>query len=1076
MSNKIRLSFSAIALVIFLAAPAMLSAQTITSSIKGSVYDQAGNAVTGASVQVVDLRNGNTRTLTTNASGVFLASRLSAGGPYQITVSGTKTVTVDSVDVGDIYSMVINMQQATAIEEVVVVGEAVTMVNVAAGPAATFTEFELATAVAFDRDIQEAYAIDPRVYADLGDRGSAINCAGKHPRFNSLTLDGVGLNDRFGLNNNGYATATGQPFPYDAIEQVAVELAPFDVTYGGFSACNINAVTRAGSNEWEGGAWYEWNDEDMRGDSLSDNGTTTKIESSPFENTRYGFSLGGPLIKDKLWFYATYEEEERPNFLAMGYAGSGNGEERSWLSEEDYNRVQDIAQNTYNYDPGGLPQDQARENEKWLVRADWAINDDHTLVGVYNYSDGFQINASDNDSNEFEFPNHFYQKGAELTSWNLRLNSQWTDTFSTAIFYGDNEMNDSQVTVGPKDIGDHQISLPGRNTIYVGADDSRQANDLNWSSEFFKLTGQWLIGDHVVTAGYEREELSVFNIFVQHSRGGEYDYFDSTGGNPAFCADLSAQGRFDDPDCGLSGIDRFELGRPSRLYYGSAGGSNIATDAAAVFQNNKNSVYIQDEFDWAEQNVSFVVGLRYDWFDSDDAPTYNAAVSDATGIRNDANIDGLDILQPRIGFTWSAREDLTVRGGIGLFSGGNPNVWLSNAWSNDGITNVQTRLDNFSGDLSWFDGTIPLTGQMRPGYDPSQQQFDQVAAAGPDSGSTSRVVLLDPDYEQPSEWKVALGATWDMPWHDIVMDIDYLYSRGEDPAQYRDVSQVRTGTTVAGQPIYEFCDGCGSQNLMLTNSSFNPESHVFSLIFNKSFDNGLDAMFGYAYTNSEDVSPMTSFTAGSSYSNTALIDAQNPTPGTSNWEVPNRFTLRLTYGHNFFKDLESRFTLYMVHEEGEAQSFVMDGGEPDNPFNGRHLLYVPTDANDPAVVFDDGFDQDAFFAWADSQGLGRGGFVERNSHNAGWTTRADFLYTQEVWSGLWKTRGKFFVKIYNLTNLLNDSWGQIEQAQFFNQQVVNNGVNDQGQYVFQSFRARTVGEINEQRSLWEARIGFEVNF
>lgn len=1076
MSTNFRLKGLAISLIFLLAIPIVVNAQTITSSIKGNVLDSAGNVVAGASVQVVDLRNGATRTYTTNNAGAFLAARLAVGGPYQVTVNDTKTVTVDSLDVGEIYNLTINLQQAAAIEEVVVVGEAATFVNVAAGPAATFSQYDLVNAVAFDRDIQETYSIDPRVYADLGDRGSAINCAGKHPRFNSLTLDGVGLNDRFGLNNNGYATATGQPFPYDAIEQVAVELAPFDVTYGGFSACNINAVTKAGSNEWEGGAWWEWNNEDLRGDSLSDRGETQKIESGAFDNRRRGFKLGGPIIKDQLFFYATYEEEERPNFLAMGYNGSNNGDERPWLSEEDFNRIQDISRNIYGYDPGGLPQDATRENEKWLVRADWNINDNHTLTGVYNYNDGFQINASDNDSNEFEFPNHFYTKGAELTSWNLRLNSQWTDSFSTAIFYNDNEMNDSQVTVGPKEFGDHQISLPGRNTVYLGADDSRQANDLNWNSKFYKFIGQWLAGDHVITAGYEREELTVFNIFVQHSRGGEYDYFDDSGSNPAFCADLGAQGRLDNPDCRLSGIDKFELGLPDRLYYGSAGGTNNALDAAANFQNNKNSVYIQDEWLWAEYDVSFVFGLRYDWFDSDDRPNFNAAVSEATGIRNDANIDGLDILQPRIGFTWTAREDLTVRGGIGLFSGGNPNVWLSNAWSNDGITNVQTLLNNF-GARSWFgDDPLQLIGEMRPGFDPTQEQFDEVAAAGPDSGSISNVVLLDPNYEQPSDWKFALGATWDMPWYDIVMDVDYLYSRGEDQALYQDVSQVRVGQTVAGAPLYEFCDGCGENNLMLTNSDENPETHVISLIFNKSFDNGLDAMFGYAYTDAEDVSPMTSFTAGSSYESVATNDPNFPTPATSNWEVPNRFTLRLTYGRAFFSDLESRFTLYGIHEEGEPQSFVMDGGEPTDPFFGRHLLYVPTGADDPAVVFAPGFDQAEFFAWADSQGLARGQFVERNSHHAGWTTRMDFLFTQEIFSGLWNTRGKIFFKIYNLTNLLNDSWGKVEQGQFFPLQVVSNDINDDGQYVFQSFDPQFVGEINEQRSLWEARIGFEVNF
>ena len=553
MNSKIQSRVLVIAAVLLLGLlPATLLAQTITSAIKGSIRDAAGAPVANASVVIEDQRTGVTRTFTSNDDGNFYASRLAVGGPYHVTVNGTKTVLVDRIDLGDIYNLTINMQEDLAIEEVVVVGQTATFVDTAAGPAATFTNFELQTAVAFDRDIQEAYAVDPRIYADLGDRGAAINCAGKHPRFNSVTLDGVGLNDRFGLNNNGYATATGQPFPYDAVEQVAVEMAPFDVTYGGFSACNINVVTKQGPNEWHGGAWWEWNNEDLRGTTLDVNGDIRDLGDDGFNNHKRGFNLGGPIFKDKLFIFAAYEEEDRPTFLAMGYAGSGNGVERPWLSKEDYDTIVSTAQNKYGYDPGGLPGNTTRENEKYMIRVDWNISEDHNTSVVYNYSDGFQINASDNDSNEFEFPLHFYTKGAELTTYIARLSSQWSDSFSTEFYYSNTEMNDSQVTVGPKDFGDHQISV-GRNTVYLGADDSRQANSLSWESDFYKLSGQWLVGEHVITAGYEREELSVFNIFVQHSVGGEWDFYDDSTSNPAHCAGLTPQGRRDDPDCRRGG-------------------------------------------------------------------------------------------------------------------------------------------------------------------------------------------------------------------------------------------------------------------------------------------------------------------------------------------------------------------------------------------------------------------------------------------------------------------------------------------------------------------------------------------
>ncbi|NNE04811.1 MAG: TonB-dependent receptor [Xanthomonadales bacterium] len=1082
MNRTTLVSVKFIACLLIALAPMAAMAQSTSSSIKGNIFDASGNVVQGAEVVVEDLRTGVSRSYTSNDSGAFLAARLPVGGPYKVTVNGVKEVTVDSITLGDVYNLTINLQTAAAMEEVVVVGQTAALIDTAAGPSATFSEFELDTAVSFDRDIVEVYTVDPRIYADIGDRGNSINCAGKHPRFNSVTLDGVGMNDRFGLNNNGYSTATGMPFPYDAIEQVAVELAPFDVTYGGFSACNINAVTKSGSNEWDGGVWFEWNNEQFRADSIEVSNANRNVGGEGFNNRKRGFNVGGPIIKDRLFIFAAYEEEERPTFNAMGYAGSGNGNERPWLSKADYDRVVGIAQNLYNYDPGGQPGNTSRENEKYMIRMDWNINDNHNAALIYNYTDGYQINASDNDSNEFEFANHFYEKSAEQTTYNLKLASQWTDSFSTEFFYSTNEMIDGQNTVGPKDFGDHQITVEspgGRNTIYLGADDSRQANNLNWESDFFKLTGQWLIGDHVVTAGFEREELSVFNIFVQHSNGGEWDYFDDSPNNPAFCAALSAQGRFDDAACAISGIDRFELGRPSRAYYGSAGGTNNPLDAAAQYTNNLNTFYIQDELYIADHDLSLVFGVRYDWFDSNDRPNFNAAATEAYGVRNDSNIDGLDILQPRFGFTWGWRDDVTVRGGIGLYSGGNPNVWLSNAWSNDGITNVQLQFRNFSGADSVFDGSIPLTGQGRPGYDVPQTLVDQVAATGPDSGSTRNTNLLDPNYEQPSEWKVALGATWDMPWGEWTMDVDYLYSKQQDPAFYRNISLREVGQTSTGAPIYRNCSGCGAENYMLTNSNREPDSHLFSLSFQKQFENGLDLQFGYAYNDAEDVSPMTSFTAETNFSSPAVIDLDDPVPGTTNYLVPQRLTMRASWGKEFFDGLETRFTLYGYAAEGQPQSWVMDsaGQEDDRPF-GRHLLYVPSGPSDPNVVYGSAWgadDQAGFDAFIEREGLARGAYVERNSRHAGWSSRFNFRFTQEL-PGWGDTSGRIFVNIYNIGNLIKDSWGVINDAEFFPVQVINNTVNEQGQFVFTRFRDGSVEDVRESASAWEARFGIEFNF
>jgi hypothetical protein len=854
------------AAVMMLAVPVAGNAQDTTSSIRGKILDPAGNPVGGAIVVVEDMRSGVVRTLSSSDGGIFLASRLLPGGPYKVTVNGTKSVEVMSVTVGDTYGLTINMQTEATIEEIVTIGQSASMVEVASGPAATFTIDDLENSVAFSRDIADVYGIDPRLMVDNDEDGFGLNCAGKHPRFNNITLDGVSQTDRFGLNENGYATAVGMPFPYDAIEQVAVELAPFDVNYGGFSACNINAVTKSGGNDFEAKFYYEFSNNDLRGDTVADN--TGDFGRESYDKTYYGFDIAGPIIKDKLFFFAAYSESDTPRFLSRGYSGSGNGEERPWLSEADYNTINNAASQIYNYETGGMPGDGTQEDEKYLIRLDWNINDDHNAALIYNYYDGFQLRDSDGDDNEFEFANHFYRKGAENEQTTFKLNSQWTDRLSTELFYNMSEMNDSQKTVGPADFADHQITIEtpsGRNTVYLGADDSRQANRLSYDGDYLKLSAEFLTDNHVISGGFDREELNVFNIFVQHSNGGEYDYFDDSAGNSAACEALDAQGRFDDPSCDISGIDRFVLGRPSRIYYGSGGGTNNPDDAAAVFSITTNAVYLQDEMFFDDVGLTVTAGLRYEWFESSDTPRLNQAFIDDNGFTNTANIDGVDLLMPRLGFTWEASDTLELRGGAGLYSGGNPTVWISNSYSNDGLTNAQFRFNNFGGGASVIpgsDGFVPLSGAGRPGYDVPQSLVDDVAGVTPADANDSNLALVDPNYEQPSEWKFAFGGTWDMPWQDIELQFDYLHTRGQDMAYYEDVSQSQVGTTTSGIPIYDYVTS-GEDNYMLTNAAGTPVSNVFSLVATKEFDWGLSAMIGYAYTEAEDISPMTSSTAGS---------------------------------------------------------------------------------------------------------------------------------------------------------------------------------------------------------------------
>ncbi|MDH5620675.1 MAG: TonB-dependent receptor, partial [Gammaproteobacteria bacterium] len=489
-------------------------------------------------------------------------------------------------------------------------------------------------------------------------------------------------------------------------------------------------------------------------------------------------------------------------------------------------------------------------------------------------------------------------------------------------------------------------------------------------------------------------------------------------------------------------------------------------------------------------DLTLVAGLRYEWFDSSDRPVYNQNFFAASGIRNDANIDGVDLLMPRFGFTWGARDDLTIRGGVGLYSGGNPNVWISNAWSNDGLTNAQFERRDSGGPAQFDDETgtntftilpgmadsVTLSGAGRPGYDIPQLLVDDVLGVSPAAANDSALVLIDPDYKQPSEWKFALGGTWEMPWYDVTMDFDVLHSRGNDPAYYVDTAEGIIGTTLAGTPIYGYLDGGVVDNYMLTNSSASPVATTISFVLRKQFDFGLDVLFGYAWTEAEDVAPMTSATAGSNFDNTALLDVNNPPAGNSNWVVPNRFTLRMDYEAQWFGNNSTHITLSGYANEGQPQSYAMQGTSLEGDgFFGRHLLYIPTGPNDPNVVYGPGFDQAAFSDWIARNGLS-GGFTERNGFNAGWSTRFDLRISQEIPLGD-ALSGRVYLKVYNLGNLLNDDWGKITDAEFFTPVIVDRATaSDGGPFVYNRFADNAIETTIVESSLWEARIGFDVGF
>ena len=952
-----------------MAAPGV-SAQDTTSALRGVVTAEGGQALAGATVVIRDENTGRTKTVTTDSTGGFSLRNLPIGSDFTVTVTregyaGKRTEDL-VLNLGKTSDLNFILSPSTSMEEVVVVASQNVTSYVALGPSATFGLETLETSPAINRNISDVLRTDPRIYVDESRGGiNAVQCGGKNSRYNSLTVDGVRMNDSFGLNDNGYPTER-MPFSYDAINEVAVELAPFDVEYGGFTACNINAVTKSGANEFYGSVFFDYTDDSLKGDSLEGD----DIENSDFTEQRFGFNVGGPIIQDKLFFFVAYEMLEGANLFERGPIGSGAVNEIE-VTQAELDEIANIARTLYQYEPGPAPTSLDNEDEKLLVKLDWNINDNHRAAFTYNYNDGNNFTESDGDLDEFEFENHLYERGAELNSYQATWYANWTDQLSTEFRVGYLELDNRQISVGGTDFGEIRVELDDVD-VYLGGDDSRQSNKLTYDNTnvAFKANYEW--GDHTFTVGVEREALEVFNLFVQHT----------------------------ETEIRFEGIDNFRDGFADAIYYNNAP-SNNPNDAAADWGYEFNTVYGQDEFIVNDQ-LTLVFGLRYDWYTSDDSPEENPDFVADYGFSNSTNLDEEGLLQPRFGFTYDYSDALSLRGGLGLYTGGNPNVWLSNNFSANNVLQFGQRGRSFGytdGSRSLFDDDVVYAAlepgvPAGPGYGIPQELFDAVAAG---TGDNFEINYLDRNFDLPSEWKLAIGGTY-ITESEYVFMADLLWTRGKDSAiiLHGDLEQV--GTTEEGYPQYE---SVREPTFVLTNSSKGSRSFLASFSVAKAYDNGIDWNAGYSYSDALDVQPMNSAVAFSNYQNRAFFDPQEEVLSTSSYNIEHRFTFSVNYKQAFWDDNMTKISLFGQAHQGPSYSYAFNG--TIDPYGFTPFLDFRNNVLAPGD--------------------------ERNDQRGSWWGKLDLKVEQEIPVND-TSKASAYIIVDNLTNLLNDEWGVMRQVDF----------------------------------------------
>jgi len=956
-------------------------AQVTTSSVQGYVTNNNGNPISGSSVTLTNTATGLTRTSRTDAGGGFSIRNLPVTGMYDVVIAADgytgERVEGVSLTLGGTTALNFSLDGGSETDEIIVVGQRQVLADLALGPSASFGAVELENAPAINRNIADVIRLDPRVFVDesRGDINS-VQCVGQNSRFNSLTVDGVALNDSFGLNSNGFPTER-QPFPYEILDQVSVEIAPFDVKYGSFTACNINAVTKSGTNEFHGGAFVDYTNDGLRGNRAKN----TPVEFDDFDEYRYGIDVGGPIIKDKLFFYAAYEKLEGANTYASPV---GNGPFQ--VTQAEIDEIAQISRDIYQYDPGFTPTSFANEDEKIFAKLDWNINDSHRASFSYNYNDGFNTVRSDGDSNEYEFSNHLYERGTKLDALVGSVYSDWTENFSTEVRVGYLEVDNRQESVGGTDFGEIRVEV-GNVDVYLGADDSRQANDLNYDLLDLSFRGNYNWNNHNILFGAERKDLNVFNLFIQQA----------------------------ETEIRFRSIADFRNGDASQIEYNNAPSQN-PNDAAADWGYALNSIYAQDEFTVGD-DLTLVAGLRYDWYTSSDTPTENPGFLADYGFSNAQNFDGVGLLQPRVGFTWDASDDIQVHGGVGRYSGGNPNVWLSNNYSANNVTQVGARERG----ISLFNQTYVLAEDgvpNGPGYAVPQVLADAVATG---QGRNFEINFLDPEFTIPSEYKFALGATWN-PTFDTGEDLfggewffqaDLLYTKAENTAIITRGDLIEAGTrTVTGTDdagldytvnVVDY-DSPLVDSFSLTNADINNKSFVASFGFSKEWESGWGWRFGYAYSDAKDVQPMTSSVAFSNYNNRAFNNPQEQVLATSNYNIKHRFTSAVSYKKDFWKDYDTGIYAFFQSSSGRPFSRTLDGQA------NRIFGFTPFLGNSGNSVLVPG--------------------TERNEFTSPSWTKIDLKITQDLPGLRADDRTQVFMVIDNLTNLINSDWGVLEQGGF----------------------------------------------
>ena len=1015
-------------------------AQITTSSLGGRVTDANGQPVVGAAVVATHEPSGTVYGVTTNTDGRYSINGMRSGGPYKVEISclGYKPLTYTDVtlQLAEVYALNGTLQDDSQMlgEAIVVAAPASKFAAEKTGAATNISSNQITSLPTISRSITDVTRLSP--YG-----GNGMTFAGADGRTANFTVDGANFNNNFGLNDG--LPGGGNPISLDAIEEMQVVISPYDVRQTNFIGGGVNAITKSGTNKFIGTAYVYHRNENMRGNQVA--GVEVSGARDRDRNTTYGFTLGGPIIKNKLFFFVNAEYSQTPS-VAVRWRAIEEGQKAdankylSYCTVEDMKRVKQHVYDKYGYDTGAydnFPSDES--NLKLLARVDWNINDNNRLAVRYNYTNNTGWNGPNASSMDggtrsayartslysMAFANSMYSMNNLVHTVSLDLNSRINENLSNQFLATFSKLDDIRGTNSTEfpfiDIHDGT----GTTTQYMalGYELFTWNNAVHNTVANVKDDLTYYVGNHKITMGANYEYQMADNAYMRNGTG----YY-----------------RYESVDDFLNGATPEVV----CLTYGYDGEKN----PAARVQFHKAGLYAQDEWN-ATESFKLTYGLRLDglFFDNSDLMTNNKikAIEYPTA---DGGVRTIDIgkwpnasltVSPRVGFNWHLTEDksLTLRGGTGLFSGRLPLVFFTNMPTNSGMVQYQAQINAKNAEKMGFNMDVFKGGLVTDanGKATTQALLDKLIGLGypstitPEDGAVpSSISAVDPKFKMPQVWKTSLALDYNFPTSfPFSISVEGIYNKTINGVTISDWSMLPVNGFVHlngadSRPMYPGTFRTGTKAFVLENTH-KGYGYSGSVTINMRPVEGLSLMAAYTHTASKELTGMPGSAAESAFTYVPTVEGPNNIKlHNSQYVTPDRAVASGTYSD---KSGNHFSLIYEAWRGGYNYSYMLANDMNGDGYN-YDALYIPTDEQvknnefrfasaDDAARFMDYVHGDKYLS------KNQGKYAEAYSVYSPWVHRLDFSYKHDfkVKIGQSVNKLQLSVDVKNILNLFNSKWG-----------------------------------------------------